>query len=69
MRKMILERRGKQVAFKGLTTLSLLGHLCHHSRFTESSDQTAVKSLYFTLLYKKGKTKLPQLALSLGRHL
>ena len=56
MRKMVPERRGKQVAFKGLTTLSLLGHLCHHSHFTESSDQTAVKSLYFYfIVQKKGK--------------
>ena len=65
MRKMVLERRGKQVAFKGLTTLSLLGHLCHHSHFTESSDQTAVKSLYFTLLYKKRENKTSTVGLKL----
>lgn len=65
MRKMVLERRGKQAGFKGLSTLRLSGRPCLYSPFIESSDQTAVKSLFFTLLYKKGENKTSTVGLQL----
>lgn len=67
-RKIVLGKKGK------LASSIFIDQTCwvtpvNYITFIDSSDQTAVKPLFFTLLYKKGKTKLPQLALSIGRHL
>lgn len=58
------ERRGKQAGFKCLSTLNLLGLPCTLP-FIDSSDHTAVKPLFFTLLYKKRENKTSTVDLKL----
>lgn len=57
-------REGANKLASSLSLLNLLGNPCTPP-FIESSDQTAVKPLFFTLLYKKRENKTSTVGLKL----